>query len=75
MGLFDDLLEEDELTQQPVQPQSQSRKGGLFDDLLEEDDVAIATPAYQHRKLNKRLERLRASLTQLGTHLIHLGKH
>lgn len=44
MGLFDDLLEEDELTQQPVQPQSQSRKGGLFDDLLEEDDFDIATP-------------------------------
>lgn len=39
MGLFDDLLEEDELTQQPVQPQSQRRKGGLFDDLLEEEDL------------------------------------
>ncbi len=54
MGLFDDLLEEDELTQQPVQPQSQSRQGGLFDDLLEEDDIAPATqqpaaqPAYQY---------------------------
>ena len=51
MGLFDDLLEEDELTQQPVQPQSQSRKGGLFDDLLEEEDLIqdtkpqIAQPA------------------------------
>lgn len=32
MGLFDDLLEEDNIQTTP-------KRGGLFDDLIEEDDL------------------------------------